>query len=88
MTGTFYFFLLGTFYFCVQSVLAVIAEEEGIQSDILPGIATGFCSGMSRTSNMCDAVTGRMLALNIVFGRNSSTDSVEKNYKAVQELMD
>ncbi|MCP4493015.1 MAG: C_GCAxxG_C_C family protein, partial [Gammaproteobacteria bacterium] len=42
---------------------------------------------MSRTCNMCGALTGGILALNVVFGRNSSDDSVEKNYKAVQNLV-
>ncbi len=73
--------------YCAESVLKVITDEEGISSPLLPGIATGFCSGMSRTCNMCGALTGGILALNVVFGRNSADDSVEKNYKAVQNLV-
>jgi C_GCAxxG_C_C family probable redox protein len=72
---------------CAESVLKVIAEKEGITSDLLPGIATGFCGGMSRTCNMCGAVTGGILALNLVYGRKSSVDSKENNYHAVQELI-
>jgi len=73
--------------YCAESVLTVIAEEEGIFSDLLPGIATGFCSGMSRTCNMCGAVTGGILALNLVYGRKSPNDSVEENYQAVQKFI-
>ncbi len=73
--------------YCAESVLKVITDEEGVSSPLLPGIATGFCSGMSRTCNMCGALTGGILALNVVFGRNSSDDSVEENYKAVQKLV-
>ena len=73
--------------YCAESVLTVIAEEEGIYSDILPSIATGFCGGMSRTCNMCGAVTGGILALNLVYGRKSANDSVEENYQAVQKLI-
>ena len=72
---------------CAESVLTVIAEEEGIDSDLLPGIATGFCGGMARTCNMCGAVTGGILALNLVYGRKSSEYSKEYNYHAVQELI-
>ncbi len=73
--------------YCAESVLKVIADEEGISSPLLPGIATGFCGGMSRTCNMYGAITGGILALNIVFGRGSTEDSVEENYKAVQNLI-
>lgn len=73
--------------YCAESVLKVITDEEGISSPLLPGIATGFCSGMSRTCNTCGALTGGILALNVVYGRKSSDDTVEKNYKAVQNLV-
>ena len=73
--------------YCAESVLKVIADEENIDSPLIPGIATGFCSGMSRTCNMCGALTGGILALNMVFGRNLSEESVEENYKAVQSLI-
>jgi C_GCAxxG_C_C family probable redox protein len=72
--------------FCAESVLSVIAEEEGVQSDLVPGIATGLCSGMARTCSMCGALTGGILALGLVFGRKSPADSVEFTYEAVQEL--
>jgi len=72
---------------CAESVLSVIAEEEGIHSDIVPGIASGFCGGISRTCNMCGAVTGGILALNLVYGRKSSEDSADQNYFAVQKLL-
>lgn len=74
-------------FYCAESVLKVITEEENISSPLLPGIATGLCSGMSRTSNMCGALTGGILALNIVFGRNTPEASIENNYKAVQKLI-
>ena len=74
-------------FYCAESVLKAIAEEDGISSELLPGIATGFCGGMSRTCNMCGAVTGGILALNIVYGRKTQNDTVEKNYAAVQKLI-
>ena len=73
--------------YCAESVLKVITEEENINSPLIPRIATGFCSGMSRTCNMCGAVTGGILALNVVFGRISPDESVEENYKAIQSLI-
>jgi hypothetical protein len=43
-------------FFCAESVLLAIAESQGIQSDLIPRIATGFYSGISRTDGMCGAV--------------------------------
>ena len=38
-------------YFCAESVLLAIAENQGIQSDLIPRIASGFCGGISHTGN-------------------------------------
>jgi C_GCAxxG_C_C family probable redox protein len=73
--------------YCAESVLKVITDEEGIDSPLLPGIATGLCSGISRTCNLCGALTGGILALGAVFGRKSPDDSQEQTYKAVQQLL-
>lgn len=74
-------------WYCAESVLAVVVEYFGIQSDIIPGIATGFCSGMGRTAGTCGALTGGILAINMVHGRKSSNDLLERDYQAVQELV-
>lgn len=74
-------------FYCAEGVLMSIAKEHGIESPIIPAIATGFCSGMARTSGMCGALTGGMLALNLVLGRQSEKQSVEHNYRAVQSLV-
>ncbi|MFC1515503.1 C-GCAxxG-C-C family protein [Thermodesulfobacteriota bacterium] len=73
--------------FCAESVLLAIAEAKGIQANVIPKIATGFCGGISRTCGMCGAVTGAIMAVNLVFGRNDPAASVEKNYIAVRKMM-
>jgi len=74
-------------YLCAESVLQSIAEAKGIQSDLIPKIATGFCSGVSRTCHMCGAVSGAIMAISMIFGRNAPDKSVEKNYSRVRTLM-
>ena len=32
-------------WYCAESVLLAIAEAHGIESEIIPKIATAFCSG-------------------------------------------
>ncbi len=75
-------------FYCAESVLLAMAGHKGIHSDLIPRIATGFCSGMSRTCEMCGAVTGGIMAIGMVAGRSSPDDSVEKIYLLVRRLMD
>jgi len=74
-------------FFCAESVLQAIAESQGIQSDLIPRIATGFCSGISRTGGMCGAVSGAIMGINLIAGRNSPDESVEDSYHLTQKLI-
>lgn len=74
-------------YYCAESVLLAVAEEKGIQSDLIPRIATGFCSGTSRTCGMCGAVSGAIMSLSLLTGRSAPDESVEENYLIVRKLM-
>jgi C_GCAxxG_C_C family probable redox protein len=79
--------LIKSDYFCAESVLLAIAESRGIQSDLIPRIATGFCSGISRTGSMCGAVSGAIMAVNLVAGRSSPPESLEPSYTLTQKLI-
>lgn len=74
-------------FFCAESVLQAIAESQGIQSDLIPRIATGFCSGISRTGGMCGAVSGAIMGINLVAGRNLPAESIEISYALTQKLI-
>jgi C_GCAxxG_C_C family probable redox protein len=74
-------------YFCAESVLLAIAENQDIQSDLIPKIATGFCSGISRTGGMCGAVSGAIMGINLVAGRSSPSESIEPSYTLTQKLI-
>ncbi len=73
-------------YFCAESVLIAIAENQDIQSDLIPKIATGFCSGIARTGGLCGAVGGAIMGINLVFGRSSPSESIEYSYDLTQKL--
>jgi C_GCAxxG_C_C family probable redox protein len=68
-------------------VLLAVAEQHDIQSDIIPGIASGFCGGMSRTDGLCGALVGGVMALGILYGRKSSQDSPKKIYALTERLV-
>lgn len=74
--------------YCAETVLAAIARKHNIQSPLIPRIATGLCSGMARTCGPCGALTGGILGLNLMLGRDDKNVTVERNYAAVQELME
>lgn len=73
--------------FCAESVLQAVAESQNIKNDLIPRIATGFCSGIARTSGLCGAVGGAILAINMLCGRNDTSDTVEDNYKVVRDFV-
>lgn len=63
-----------------------MAESKGIKSDLIPKIATGFCGGISYTDGICGAITGGVLAINMIYGRNQISDPRENNVSKVQQL--
>ena len=75
-------------YYCAESVLLAVCDHYDIQSRWIPKIATGFCSGVARTGGYCGAFTGAVMAVNLFSGRETSADSVEKSYQAVNQLKD
>ncbi len=79
--------LCTTGLYCAESVLCAIADDHKIDSPLIPGIATGLCSGMARTCGTCGALTGGILAINMIHGRPTPDQSVEGNYARVKELV-
>lgn len=74
--------------YCAESVLSTVAEHYDIKSELIPKMATGFCSGMARTCGTCGALTGGILAINLMTGRETAANTVENNYASVQKLAD
>ena len=68
--------------------MLAVAEHTGIQSEIIPRIATGFCSGMARTGGLCGAVSGGIMGISLCLGRNAPTDSIDSCYQAVKRFLE
>ena len=64
-----------------------MAESKNIQSDLIPKIASGFCGGIARKGQICGAVSGGILAINIFSGRNKPDESIEPCFEAVNRLI-
>ena len=72
---------------CAESVLLALAESRSIKSDLIPRIATGLCGGVGRTGGLCGAVSGGVLAINLLAGRNEPSQSPEANHRLVRAFL-
>lgn len=72
--------------YCAESVLLAIAQAHGVDSDIVPRIATGFCSGVARTNGMCGALAGAIMGVGLVLGRDEP-GPVDACYDATAEVV-
>ena len=68
-------------------MLLAAAIQQGIDSDLIPKIATGFCSGVAQTGGMCGALSGAVMALSMVHGRGIKGDDRAFLYEKIQELV-
>lgn len=75
-------------YYCAESVLLAVAESKGIHTPLIPKMATGFCSGLSRTGRMCGAVSGAIMSISLLTGRSAPTDSLEECYAITRKLLE
>lgn len=79
--------LFNSGYGCAESVLMAVTEAKGITSELIPRIATGFCGGMAHSGGVCGAVTGAIITLNLIYGRDHADQSKDKNYETVQQFL-
>lgn len=73
--------------YCAEAVVSALAEAQGIDSPLLPGLATALCSGMSRSCGPCGALTGAILGLGLSLGRRDASESAAPSFAATQELI-
>ena len=73
--------------YCAESVVSVLAKAQGIESELLPKMATAFCSGMARTCGTCGALTGAVMGVSLALGRSQPGESVQPAYEATQKLI-
>ena len=73
---------------CAQAVLCAFAPECGLTESEAMRIASGFGGGMGRLREVCGAVSGMILAANILKGNSDPSDKAAKDahYALIQEL--
>ena len=75
-------------YLCGEAVLLAAAERLGVENDLVPALASGFCSGLARTAGLCGALAGGILAVNLAMGRRDSAAPIDPCYRAVHFLVE
>ncbi|MBN2335292.1 C_GCAxxG_C_C family protein [Candidatus Bathyarchaeota archaeon] len=58
-------------FLCSEAVLLALSESMGAESDFIPRIATGFAAGIARNGEACGALTGAIMALGLMYGRDT-----------------
>ena len=61
----------GRSYNCCESVLLALAEYLGVESDLIPRIATGVGAGFSLNGLTCGAISGAAMAIGLKYGRRA-----------------
>ena len=56
---------------CAQAVLLAFSDQTGLDEDTAKRIASGFGGGMGHTKNTCGAITGAVMALSAIVGREN-----------------
>jgi C_GCAxxG_C_C family probable redox protein len=77
-------------YNCAQSVLYSFAQELNIGADLALRIATGFGGGMGKKQEVCGAISGAIMVLNLMYGRGEHDEKAKQEtaYAKVRELID
>ena len=58
-------------FLCSESCLMALARCQGVDSPLIPRIATGFGAGVGRSGEVCGAITGAVMGLSIRYGRDT-----------------
>lgn len=72
---------------CAESVLLTLAEHYGMESPLVPRIATPFGGGIARSASICGCVTGAIMGIGMKHGRMQTTDDRLKAYAMAANFM-
>lgn len=66
--------------------MLAVCQELGIESKLVPRIATGFGGGIGRTGAVCGAVVGGTMAIGLRHGRERPSQSSDRAYTLAREF--
>ena len=74
---------------CSAAVFSAFSEELGLNPDTAKKIACGFGAGISKTGNMCGAVSGAIMVIGLKYGKTEADDdaATEKTRALVRQFI-
>jgi len=74
---------------CSASVFSVFAKELGLDEKTARKIACGFGAGISKTGNICGAVSGAIMVIGLKYGKTDANDeaATEKTRALVRQFI-
>jgi C_GCAxxG_C_C family probable redox protein len=74
---------------CSAAVFSAFSIEMGLDQDTAKKIACGFGAGISKTGNICGAVSGAIMVIGLKYGKMKQGDdaATEKTRALVREFM-
>jgi C_GCAxxG_C_C family probable redox protein len=74
---------------CSSAVFSAFSDELGLDDGTAKKIACGFGAGISKTGNICGAVSGAILVIGLKYGKMKYGDdaATEKTRALVREFM-
>lgn len=75
-------------YNCCESVLLALMEYLGINSELIPKIATGVGAGFSLNGLTCGSISGAVMAIGIKHGRKASSDNPQMTWQKADKFIE
>jgi C_GCAxxG_C_C family probable redox protein len=74
---------------CSAAVFSAFSEDLGLDPDMAKKIACGFGAGISKTGNMCGAVSGAIMVIGLKYGKTQADDdaATEKTRALVRQFI-
>jgi len=74
---------------CSSAVFSTFSEEMGLDPDTVRKCSCGFGAGVSKTGNICGAVSGAVLVIGLKYGKTKPGDdtATEKTRGLVREFI-
>ncbi len=79
--------LMAQFYHCSEAVLMAVCKDMGIENPLIPRIATPFAGGMAGSGEVCGAVSGALMAIGVIDGRDELGQREGEPHRLGREVM-
>lgn len=78
-----------TGFTCSAAIFSTFSRQLGLNEEIARKVACGFGAGISRTGNICGAVSGAILVIGLKYGKANAGDdhATEKTRALVREFI-